>query len=112
MSNAILIKDGLAKVVEFKDDIDNIDKLVECSCFDIIDRYAGIEKCVFIVDDEGLLKNKRLSLVEKHGKEKLFGNILIVKRDNNDPSLFRGLNNGEISNIMQHFQKCGAVYSL
>lgn len=81
LANGMLIANGKATAVQFEDNIHEIYKLVECDTIDMVQRTISGRHYVFIVDDEGKIKDKPKapSAYATDYAEVIVGNILIVK---------------------------------
>lgn len=81
----ILFKDGKHEVVEFEDKLDNLYEMIDCSCFDCLERRIGKDKYFDLwVDDEFLLKANNVIVpsamsCDKRAEEYIVGNVLIVR---------------------------------
>ena len=68
-------------------DFHQIQKHLNCTCFDVVSRTIGKEKQRFdiYVDDEGLLKDRPIvSAMNTKREVELVGNLLIAKHENGD----------------------------
>lgn len=69
------------KKVEFEDTLENLHKLCNCSTIDIITRYINNRPYLFVIDDEGKLKEGwQNDIVARsvQNEEVLSGHILVV----------------------------------
>lgn len=73
---------GTSGPFKFVDDLADMYRWLECDCIDIVLRYIEGLPFLFIVDDEGLLKDSpRVSAVNIDGTTALVGNLLVVAPD-------------------------------
>lgn len=73
-------KDCPFDVIEIKDNLKTLQKLIGCTAIDIVQREIGGERLSVICDDEGLLKDKpKLSAIWwPSGSCALVGNLIIA----------------------------------
>ena len=66
-------------VVEIPDELDEIYRILNCSCIDIVDRRIGRKRFNIVCDDEGLYKDpQKISAIDNLGQPQLVGNLFIV----------------------------------
>ena len=69
-----------AETRTINDDVDELQKIVDCRCFDIAHRKIGGKYYDIICDDEGLFRDKPTpSAVNSNGEVMLVGNLFICR---------------------------------
>ena len=96
----------------FTSELDEIRKLIDCKTIDIVTRSFKTfnipnKKFCFIVDDEGLLNNKPLTLRSMHTCESIVGDMLICSIADDD---IIGLSKFELEELIKHFIIYGGLY--
>lgn len=74
-----------AKIVTYRDCLEEMYQLIGCDCFDCVVLKLGDQYVDAYVDDEGLLKNPPIALTYI-GSRELAGNILLISHDDNGNS--------------------------
>lgn len=99
----ILIEKGLefCKVVDFEDNLEQLYKLTDCDCIDIVERQVGGIYYDVVCDDEGLLKeNPIVTAYNDKDEPMLVGNLLFCHND--EEGNLSGLSDEDIENIISH----------
>lgn len=109
MLKGVLVKvDGTNEIVEIEDTLDNLYKVCNCSCIDIVVRKIKGKPFDIVLDDEGLLKTDfQISAVREDYRETLVGNLLIVKNDGKGN--LKSLNQEEIDLVRGSINEYGVL---
>lgn len=76
------VENGSAGSVDIEPSLEKYYELLKCDCIDIAERQIGGVYYDFIVDDEGLFKEKPIaSVFDTSKKPMLVGNVLICLHD-------------------------------
>ena len=90
------VNNGETKVIEVEDKLEELYKVLDCDCIDIIQRTIFGKDYTIVCDDEGLLKgNPKVSALTKGFKPSLVGNLLVVAPGSDDEGNLIGLNDEE-----------------
>jgi len=82
--------------IDIEPELDEYYRVLCCDTIDVATRSVGGKYFDIICDDEGLLKDRpKISLVDKHGKAMLVGNLLFCHHDENGETV--GLEESELA---------------
>ena len=94
-------------VVEIPDELDELYRILNCSCIDIVVRRIGRKQFRIVCDDEGLFKDpQKISAIGNLGQVQLVGNLFIVGGEVEDSNL-TSLNKSDVAYILTRVQKIG-----
>lgn len=100
MKGILIKKNGHAEVVEFKDELNDLYRLIDCDCIDIVIRKIGDSYYHIVCDDMGYWDdNPIVTAIDRNYRLVLVGNLLIT--NSNDEGELTGLSDEDISNIME-----------
>jgi len=105
----LLREDGPAEIVAADlDDLQEIYKFVGCECLDLKLWWIGKHRFVFIFDDEGRLKGRKVTVVSQKGCVMLVGSCLVAGFTPTAPDDFeyRDLTEEERNLIKVNLCKC------
>lgn len=77
MTKGLLFKEGSEnhpEIIDYPDDLNELERIIDASCIDTIKRYIHDTEIFIMVDDCGLLKDRRLTAC---GQEHLVGTLII-----------------------------------
>ena len=90
------VNNGEAKVIEVEDKLEELYKVLDCDCIDIIQRTIFGKDYTIVCDDEGLLKgNPKVSALTNEFRPSLVGNLLVVAPGADAEGNLIGLNDEE-----------------
>lgn len=104
ISGLLLTTNHEVKRVDFEsENINEIYEILNCRCFDIVDRKIGSKEYAIYIDDEGLLKDKLTPMGAcANANEFLVGNLLIVN-NSEDRQNTVSLEHEDYKNISNNF---------
>lgn len=84
------------------DEVDELQTLIDCRCFDITRRKIGGKYFDIVCDDEGLFRDKPVpSAADKNGAVMLVGNLFIVRHKGAD---LMSLTDDDFALIQKHLR--------
>lgn len=76
------------EAIEIEDTLDELYRVCNCTCIDMVVRKIGRKYFTIICDDEGLYKaDFKISAIDNLGQPQLVGNLFIVSAKNVDGEL-------------------------
>lgn len=104
ISGLLLTTKHEVKRVDFEsENINEIYEMLNCRCFDIVDRKIGSKEYAIYIDDEGLLKGNLIPIGAcANANEFLVGNLLIVN-NSEDRQNTVSLEHEDYENIFNNF---------
>ena len=98
-----LAEDGVANTVVIEDELKTYYDLLGCDCIDIVSRKVGDKWYDFVCDDEGILKDKPITIVSRDGDEwrgEIVGSVFICLNDGEGN--LKSLETNDVINLMEH----------
>lgn len=98
---AVYLNEKEIKEIEFTDSLDEMYRLIDCRCIDIIQRKIGGKYYTIVVDDEGLFKElPRPSAIGDEGDVMLVGNLIITSGAHGEH--LKGITTKDVDNIIDN----------
>ena len=98
-----LADDGVAQTVFVDDELRTYYEMLNCDCIDIVSRKVGDNWYDFVCDDEGILKDKPITIVSRDGDEwrgEIVGSVFICLNDGEGN--LKSLETDDVINLMEH----------
>ena len=100
------------EVIEMEPELENYYKLLDCETIDITQRYIGGKPYDIIVDDEGLLKENKISCInpasylisDNYRQNDLLAGKVLITKYNEESGKNISLNDEDIKNIQNRIQ--------
>lgn len=99
------VKKETVEKIEIEDTLDELYRVIDCTCVEMPVRKIGKKYFTCICDEEGLFSGEpKISAIDNLGNAQLVGNLFIVSAENSDGEL-KSLTNDEASYIVKRIQK-------
>lgn len=96
------VNENKIEILDVKGELEEYYEKIGCTCIDITMRKIGGKLFDIVCDDEGLLKQSKISAIDDLGRPMLVGNLMFFHSDGWGE--LTGLTDGDIRHLLNHIK--------